>query len=50
MRAITRFAADVLVNAAAYTAVDKARSDEDFYVNRDGAANGSATLRQPAFR
>jgi dTDP-4-dehydrorhamnose reductase len=43
-RAIGRFVPDVLVNAAAYTAVDKAESDEAaaFAVNRDGAGHAAA--------
>jgi len=43
-RAIARFGPDLLVNAAAYTAVDKAESEADaaFAVNRDGAGNAAA--------
>jgi dTDP-4-dehydrorhamnose reductase len=43
-RAIHRFGPDILVNAAAYTAVDKAESDEAaaFAVNRDGARKAAA--------
>jgi dTDP-4-dehydrorhamnose reductase len=38
---VARFKPDFLVNAAAYTAVDKAETEQDqaFAVNRDGAAN-----------
>lgn len=40
-RTITHFQPDFIVNAAAYTAVDKAEeeSDEAFRINRDGAKN-----------
>src|SRR5271168_2660772 len=40
-RAIARHAPEVVFNAAAYTAVDRAESEADvaFRVNRDGAAN-----------
>ncbi|MCP2218496.1 MULTISPECIES: dTDP-4-dehydrorhamnose reductase [Bradyrhizobium] len=43
-RAIGRFRPDILVNAAAYTAVDKAESDVEaaFAANRDGAGNVAA--------
>jgi dTDP-4-dehydrorhamnose reductase len=43
-RAIHEFGPDVLVNAAAYTAVDKAESEAAaaFAVNRDGAGNAAA--------
>ncbi len=40
-RTVADFAPDVVINAAAYTAVDRAESDRDgaFAVNRDGPAN-----------
>lgn len=43
-RVIDEFKPDVLVNAAAYTAVDRAESETDaaFAVNRDGAENAAA--------
>jgi len=43
-RAIAGFSPDLLVNAAAYTTVDKAESEQDaaFAVNRDGAGNAAA--------
>jgi len=42
---IAHFAPDAVVNAAAYTAVDRAESDKDvaFSVNRDGPANIAAS-------
>ena len=44
-RAISNFKPDVLVNAAAYTAVDRAESEETeaFAINRDGAENAAAS-------
>ena len=43
-RALARFSPDIVVNAAAYTAVDKAEAEEDaaFSVNAHGAANVAA--------
>lgn len=43
-RVIDGFKPDILVNAAAYTAVDRAESEPDvvFAVNRDGAGNAAA--------
>ena len=43
-RAISRFSPEILVNAAAYTAVDKAETDEAsaFAVNGQGAGNAAA--------
>jgi dTDP-4-dehydrorhamnose reductase len=45
--AVTAFAPDLVVNAAAYTAVDKAEGETDlaFLVNRDGARNIAAAAR-----
>lgn len=42
-RVLARFRPDVVVNAAAYTAVDRAESETElvFAVNRDGAANAA---------
>lgn len=39
--AITKFQPDIIINAAAYTTVDKAENDQDnaFRINRDGPAN-----------
>ncbi|MGD9846139.1 MAG: dTDP-4-dehydrorhamnose reductase [Variibacter sp.] len=47
-RAIARVRADVLVNAAAYTAVDRAETEPEaaFAVNRDGAGNAAAAAAE----
>ena len=46
--ALVEMRPDVVINAAAYTAVDKAESDVDmaFAVNRDGPANLAASCEQ----
>lgn len=46
--AIAGFAADIVINAAAYTAVDKAESEPELAlaVNRDGAARLAAAARR----
>ncbi len=47
-RAIAAHAPDIVVNAAAYTAVDRAESEREaaFRVNRDGAGNVAAAAAQ----
>lgn len=48
MRGVERHHPDVLINAAAYTAVDKAESDRDraYQVNADGAAHVAAAAQK----
>ena len=50
--AVTTSAPDVVLNAAAYTAVDKAESDSElaYAVNRDGAANLALAATQAGAR
>jgi len=50
LRCVALFAPDVVINAAAYTAVDKAESDVEaaFAVNRDGPAHLARACQQSA--
>ncbi|MEA2905389.1 MAG: dTDP-4-dehydrorhamnose reductase [Alphaproteobacteria bacterium] len=50
LAAVSQFHPDLVINAAAYTAVDKAEDDADqaFLVNRDGARHVAAAARAAA--
>src|ERR1700735_652395 len=47
-RALNEFSPDIVINPAAYTAVDRAETEPDlaFSVNRDGAKNVAAVASQ----
>ena len=51
LSAVIAFEPDLVVNAAAYTAVDKAEDDKEaaFAINRDGAGFVAAAAEAPAY-